>query len=98
METAPKSQMNVSTFPVEKLGWLLIFIMAVFLAFAIYPSAQLDNDMSRFAAIESLVERGTWIIDESPFLMKPPAANALQHRLLTGWSWRGIPTRPNLRS
>ncbi len=72
METAPKSQMNVSTFPVEKLGWLLIFIMAVFLAFAIYPSAQLDNDMSRFAAIESLVERGTWIIDESPFLMKPP--------------------------
>lgn len=72
MEIIDTNQISVSTIPVDRLGWLLIFIMAIFLCFAIYPAAQLDNDMSRLAAVESLVERGTWIIDESPFLMKPP--------------------------
>jgi hypothetical protein len=38
---------------------------------AVYPAAQLDNDMSRFATVESLVDQGTWVIDDSIFLMKP---------------------------
>lgn len=54
------------------LEWLFLTVATVFLAFAVYPEAQLDNDKSRFAAVESLVERGTWVIDDSPFFMKPP--------------------------
>ncbi|MCG3198426.1 MAG: hypothetical protein GHCLOJNM_02926 [bacterium] len=55
-----------------RLEWLLIVLAAVWLAFAVYPEAQLDNDMSRFASVERLVEAGTWVIDDSPFHYKKP--------------------------
>lgn len=50
--------------------WALIVTMAVYLAFSTYSIVQLDNDMSRFATAERLVEARTWIIDESPFHLK----------------------------
>jgi hypothetical protein len=43
--------------------------LSFFLVWAIFTHAHVGsfNDRSRMAAIESLVHRGTWIIDESPF-------------------------------
>jgi hypothetical protein len=47
---------------------LLIFIAALLgSALFIHSRAYSSNDASRLASIESLVHRGTWIIDESPF-------------------------------
>ncbi len=78
------------------LEWLLLTVVAVFLAFAVYPEAQLDNDKSRFAAVESLVERGTWVIDDSPFFMKPargkrPATPIVDRVVLDGKSYSTKP-------
>jgi len=46
--------------------WVALFF---FLVWALFGHSHVGsfNDRSRMAAIESLVHRGTWIIDESPF-------------------------------
>ena len=46
--------------------WVALFF---FLVWAFFTHAHVGsfNDRSRMAAVESLVERGTWVIDESPF-------------------------------
>jgi hypothetical protein len=46
--------------------WVALFFFLVW-AFFTHSHAGSDNDRSRMAAVESLVQRGTWIIDESPF-------------------------------
>jgi hypothetical protein len=55
-----------------RLEVLLLVVAFVWLLLSVYPEPQLDNDLSRFASVESLVERGTWVIDDSPFHMKKP--------------------------
>jgi 4-amino-4-deoxy-L-arabinose transferase-like glycosyltransferase len=47
-------------------GWVVLFFFLVW-AFFTHSHAVSANDCSRMAAIESLVERGTWVIDESSF-------------------------------
>jgi hypothetical protein len=58
------------TLPSESTRWhLLVIFLAGFLAIASardYPGGW--NDGSRLASVESLVERGTWTIDDSPFV------------------------------
>ncbi len=47
---------------------LLVLVVSVLVsALFIHSRAYSSNDASRLAAIESLVHRGTWVIDESPF-------------------------------
>jgi len=46
--------------------WVALFFFLVW-SFSTHSHVGSFNDRSRMAAIESLVERGTWIIDESPF-------------------------------
>jgi hypothetical protein len=46
---------------------LLIVIAGVAVFWATFPGPLGANDLSRFATAESLVERGTFIIDDSPF-------------------------------
>jgi hypothetical protein len=46
--------------------FILLFFSLVWLAF-IHSRAYSTNDASRMASIESLVHRGTWQIDDSPF-------------------------------
>ena len=47
-------------------AWVAIFFFLVW-AFSTHSHVGSFNDRSRMAAIESLVQRGTWVIDESPF-------------------------------
>jgi hypothetical protein len=46
--------------------WVALFFFLVW-AFFTHSHVGSFNDRSRMAAVESLVHRGTWIIDESPF-------------------------------
>jgi len=46
--------------------WVALFFLFVW-ALSTHPHASSFNDQSRMAAVESLVQRGAWIIDESPF-------------------------------
>ena len=48
--------------------WLIIIVCTLIWALTIHSRAYSANDASRMAAIDSLVTRGTWVIDESPFL------------------------------
>lgn len=54
-----------------RVEWMLIAVAAVFLAFNTFTKAMIDNDRSRLASVDSLIERGTWIIDESRFHQEP---------------------------
>lgn len=45
----------------------LIIVAGVSVFWGTFPGPLGANDLSRFAAAESLVERGTFVIDESPF-------------------------------
>jgi hypothetical protein len=47
-------------------AWVALFFLLVWALFT-HSHAGSANDRSRVATIESLVQRGTWIIDESPF-------------------------------
>ena len=47
-------------------AWVALFFFLVW-AFSTHSHVGSFNDRSRMAAIESLVQRGTWVIDESPF-------------------------------
>ena len=46
--------------------WVALFFLLVWALFT-HSHAGSANDRSRMAAVESLVHRGTWAIDESPF-------------------------------
>ena len=56
---------------IGRVEWMLIAVAAVFLAFNTFTKAIIDNDRSRLASVDSLVERGTWIIDRSRFHQEP---------------------------
>jgi hypothetical protein len=56
---------------IARFEWLLIAVAAVFLAFGTFTSAIIDNDRSRLASVQSLVEQGTWVIDDSRFHQEP---------------------------
>ena len=45
----------------------LIVVAGVSVFWGTFPGPLGANDLSRFATAESLVERGTFIIDDSPF-------------------------------
>jgi hypothetical protein len=47
-------------------AWVALFFLLVWVVFT-HSHAGSANDRSRMAAVESLVHRGTWAIDESPF-------------------------------
>jgi len=61
--------MNSSEHPKinHDLTWLIILFFLVVYAFFIHTRQYSTNDASRMASIESLVHRGTWVIDDSPF-------------------------------
>jgi hypothetical protein len=48
--------------------WLIVIVFTLIWALSIHSRAYSSNDASRLASIDSLVERGTWAIDESRFL------------------------------
>jgi hypothetical protein len=48
--------------------WLIVVVFTLIWALTIHSRAYSSNDASRLAAIDSLVTRGTWVIDESRFL------------------------------
>src|SRR5512139_4479 len=48
--------------------WLIVIVFTLIWALTIHSRAYSSNDASRLAAIDSLVARGTWVIDDSPFL------------------------------
>jgi hypothetical protein len=48
--------------------WLIVIVFTLIWALSIHSRAYSSNDASRLAAIDSLVARGTWVIDGSPFL------------------------------
>jgi hypothetical protein len=48
--------------------WLIVVVFTLIWALTIHSRAYSSNDASRLAAIDSLVTRGTWVIDDSPFL------------------------------
>jgi hypothetical protein len=52
--------------------WLLGAAAFALAALGARPFATAWNDGSRLASVESLVERGTFCIDDSPFLVPPP--------------------------
>lgn len=52
---------------VGRVEWLLIVVATVFLLFNTFTTTRIDNDKSRMATVDSLVKRGTWIIEESRF-------------------------------
>lgn len=47
--------------------WLVILLLSLPLILFVHSRAYSTNDASRMATIESLVHRGTWTIDDSPF-------------------------------
>lgn len=53
-------------------GWLLATTLIAFASARPYAGGW--NDGSRFAAVESLAERGTFIIDDSVFIKVPPVS------------------------
>ena len=55
----------------NRLEWMLLTVAAIFLAFSTFTKAIIDNDRSRLASVDSLVERGTWVIDRSRFHQEP---------------------------
>jgi hypothetical protein len=48
--------------------WLIVIAFTLIWALSIHSRAYSSNDASRLASIDSLVERGTWAIDDSRFL------------------------------
>jgi hypothetical protein len=48
--------------------WLIVIVFTLIWALTIHSRAYSSNDASRLAAIDSLVTRGTWAIDDSRFL------------------------------
>ena len=56
-------------------GWLVLAVAVAVAACSAHPYAGGWNDGSRLAAVESLVDRGTWAIDDSVFVR--PSAVAL---------------------
>ena len=49
------------------LTWVVVLFFAVVWILFVHSRAYSTNESSRLASIESLVHRGTWVIDESPF-------------------------------
>jgi len=61
----------------EKLAAALVLVVAILIAaVAARPYAGSWNDGSRLATVESLVDRYTWIIDNSIFVQVPTAASS----------------------
>lgn len=58
---------TVSSQPSRVAALLIVALFTVVWALFIHSRAYSSNDASRLASIESLVQRGTWAIDESPF-------------------------------
>ena len=52
---------------VNRVEWLLILVATVFLLLNTFTHTRIDNDKSRMASVDSLVNRGTWVIEESRF-------------------------------
>ncbi|MCA9440442.1 MAG: hypothetical protein KC964_06515 [Candidatus Omnitrophica bacterium] len=52
---------------VERVEWLLLIVATVFLLLNTFTTTRIDNDKSRMATVDSLVKRGTWVIEESRF-------------------------------
>jgi hypothetical protein len=48
-------------------AWFIVLLFSVIWLLFAHSRAYSTNDASRMAAIESLVHRSTWVIDESPF-------------------------------
>jgi hypothetical protein len=59
--------------------WVECFVLAVAVGIAVFaarPYAGCWNDGSRLAAVETLVDQHTWIIDRSTFVQVPPAGDS----------------------
>jgi hypothetical protein len=63
---------------------LLLVVAAIFIAFQTSTQAIIDNDRSRLASVDSLVERGTWIIDESRFHSEPGSDYSIIDKVKVG--------------
>ncbi|MBK8987635.1 MAG: hypothetical protein IPM39_16415 [Chloroflexi bacterium] len=48
--------------------WFIVLLFSVIWLLFAHSRTYSTNDASRMAAIESLVHRGVWVIDESPFV------------------------------
>lgn len=51
----------------KKRAWIVFLTAFLFIALFTQHSIDSGNDASRIASIESLVERGTWVVDDSSF-------------------------------
>lgn len=64
--------------------WWILPGMALLIAFGTPASVGSWNDGSRLAAVESLVERGTWTIDDSIFVQPPKPGSGLPSPYVEG--------------
>src|SRR5262245_65463957 len=89
----------------QRAAWAVVGLAAVLAVAGARPYAGSWNDGSRLAAVESLVERGTPVIDGSVFIDtgdrllirghfysdKPPVISALMAAAYRGGMWFGLP-------
>ncbi len=80
MPETPTKKSNKADPHTRACQFALLVLLFVF-AFT-HRGIQGQNDLSRFVAIESLIHRGTWQIDESPYVQETVTRDGKKYRMM----------------